>query len=71
MLENADLFAWSASDMPDIDPNFVCHKLNIDPQAKPIAQRRRKVGGDRHEAIRDETRKLLDAGFIGEAAYTS
>lgn len=39
LLENADLFTWVASDMPGIDPNFVCHRLNIDPQAKPVAQR--------------------------------
>jgi len=26
-----DAFAWSASDMPDIDPNFLCHRLTMDP----------------------------------------
>ena len=27
-----DAFAWSASDMPGIDPDFLCHHLTIDPQ---------------------------------------
>jgi len=26
-----DAFAWSASDMPDIDPDFLCHHLTMDP----------------------------------------
>jgi len=37
-----DAFAWSASDMPGIDPNFLCHRLAMDPQVRPICQRRRK-----------------------------
>ena len=27
-----DAFAWSASDMPGIDPDFLCHRLAMDPQ---------------------------------------
>jgi len=26
-----DAFARSASDMPDIDPDFLCHRLTMDP----------------------------------------
>ena len=25
-------FAWSASDMPGIDPDFLCHRLSMDPK---------------------------------------
>ena len=35
--ENIDLFAWTPADMPGIDPEFLCHKLMIDPKAKPIS----------------------------------
>ena len=31
-----DAFAWSASNMPGINPNFLCHRLNMDPQVRPI-----------------------------------
>jgi len=31
-----DAFAWSASDMPGIDPDFLCHRLAMDPQVRPI-----------------------------------
>jgi len=26
-----DSFAWSTSDMPNIDPDFLCHRLTMDP----------------------------------------
>ena len=38
--ENADLFAWSASEMPGLDPNVACHQLTIDPAVRAVAQRR-------------------------------
>ena len=30
--QHLDAFAWSASDMPGIDPDFLCHCLAMDPQ---------------------------------------
>ncbi|WP_368970938.1 hypothetical protein, partial [Bacillus cereus] len=38
LVENMDLFAWSAKDLPGIDPEFICHKLALNPGAKPIVQ---------------------------------
>ncbi|PNX65335.1 hypothetical protein L195_g062546, partial [Trifolium pratense] len=40
--ENADLFAWHASEMPGLDPNVACHQLTIDPTARAVTQRRRR-----------------------------
>ena len=37
-----DAFAWSASDMPSIDPDFLCHHLTMDTKVRPVRQRRRK-----------------------------
>ena len=34
--ENSDVFAWTAADMPGIDPQLITHKLNVDPLRKPI-----------------------------------
>ena len=42
-----DAFAWSASDMPGIDPDFLCHRLAMDPQVRPIRQRRRKFNEEK------------------------
>nr|KYP66243.1 Transposon Ty3-G Gag-Pol polyprotein [Cajanus cajan] len=57
--------------MPGIDANFICHWLEIHKEAKPVAHRKRKVGGERREAIITETQKLLNAGFIREIKYTT
>ncbi|MCI40392.1 hypothetical protein A2U01_0061625, partial [Trifolium medium] len=31
--QNAEIFAWSASEMPGIDPEVACHQLTLDPRA--------------------------------------
>nr|KYP56259.1 Retrovirus-related Pol polyprotein from transposon 17.6 [Cajanus cajan] len=57
--------------MPGIDPDFLCHKISISKEAKPIAQRHRKAGEERKVAIEVEVSKLLDARFIREVHYTT
>ena len=39
--ENENLFAWSAAEMPGLDPEVTCHQLAIDPAAREVVQRRR------------------------------
>lgn len=34
--EYADMFAWTHTDMPEIDSNVMVHKLNVDPNFKSI-----------------------------------
>lgn len=46
LTQNVDLFAWNTADMPDIDPNFICHKLFIFLKAKPVAQQRWKLSDE-------------------------
>ena len=29
--KNVDVFAWSAYKAPRVDPNFICHHLNVNP----------------------------------------
>ncbi|KAL5538665.1 hypothetical protein UlMin_044967 [Ulmus minor] len=67
--EHRDVFAWSHEDMPGIDPNIIVHRLNIDPNFKPIKQKRRTFNAERYMAINTEVDKLLKAGFIEEANY--
>jgi len=64
-----DAFAWSASDMPDIDPDFLCHHLSMDATVRPVRQRRRKFTEERQLVVREETQKLLRAGHIREIQY--
>ena len=39
LLENLDVFAWSHEDMPSISTKVIQHRLNMDPEKKPIQQR--------------------------------
>ncbi|KAL5575204.1 hypothetical protein UlMin_016903 [Ulmus minor] len=55
--------------MPGIDPNVIVHRLNIDPNFKPIKQKRRTFNAERYMAINTEVDKLLKAEFIEEANY--
>jgi len=50
--ENADLFAWSAVDMPGIDPSVAYHQLIVDPDVSVVAQRRRKKSLEKSNTLR-------------------
>ncbi|GAU50258.1 hypothetical protein TSUD_409040 [Trifolium subterraneum] len=65
--ENAELFAWSAAEMPGIDLEVACHQLTIDPRASVVVQRRRKQSPEKAEAARKVLKDLLKANFIAEA----
>jgi len=64
-----DAFAWSASDMPDIDPDFLCHHLTMEPKVRPVRQKRRKLNEERRFVMQEETKKLLSADHIREIQY--
>ena len=36
--EFKDVFAWDYNEMPGLNPRLVVHTLNVDPEAKPVAQ---------------------------------
>ena len=36
--EFEDIFTWYYSEMPGLDPGLVAYTLNVDPEAKPVAQ---------------------------------
>ena len=62
--ENFDVFAWSHKDMPGISPKVIEYKLNVNPEKKPVQQKRRAFAPKWNQAITDEVNKLLIAGFI-------
>ena len=39
--ENLNVFAWNHEDMPSISTKVIQHRLNLDPEKKPVQQRRR------------------------------
>ncbi|XP_057449674.1 uncharacterized protein LOC130740954 [Lotus japonicus] len=67
--EDLDLFAWSHKDMPGIDLDFICHRLELNPGIKLVTQTRRRMGDEKEKAIQQEVNKLLAADFIREIKY--
>ena len=64
-----DAFAWSSSDMPDINLDFLCHQLTMDPKVRPVLQRGRNFSEERRLVIRQETKKFFSAGHISDIQY--
>ena len=62
--EFKDVFAWDYSEMLGLDPGLIAHTLNVDPQAKPMAQPAKIFHTEIEGKIVKEVQKLLAAGFI-------
>jgi hypothetical protein len=56
---NADIFAWSPSDMQGIPREVVEHSLEILPHSQAMQQRLRRFDEERRRAIGVELWKLL------------
>ena len=66
---NADVFAWTHSDMVGISLVHASHKLNVVSSARPVRQRVRRSHLDRHPVIQAEVDNLLKVRFIREVRY--
>ena len=61
---NADLFAWAAADILEINPEFMCHQVSVFLGAQLVAQKRRRMSPNRTLVVQEQVQILLDAGFI-------
>ena len=66
---NIDVFAWNAYEAPGVDPDFICHHLNVNPVMTPRKQLPRRPSKEHAEAVRQEVSKLKKAGAIKEVFY--
>jgi len=67
--ENVDVFAWDAYEAPGVDPNFICHHLNVNPSVTPKKQPPRHPLKEHANAVRNEVMKLKKARAIKEVFY--
>lgn len=68
---NRDVFAWTVADMSGIHPSVMSHKLSIYKEARPVSQKKRKMGEEKKKVVEGEVNKLREAGFIKEVTYTT
>ncbi|XP_075658664.1 uncharacterized protein LOC142628442 [Castanea sativa] len=69
LIQNVDVFAWSPYEVPGVDPEFIVHKLNVDPSFPPKKQRPRRSAREHADAIRQEVGRLREAGAIKETFF--
>ena len=67
--KNVDIFARDAYEAPGLNPEFICHCLNVDPSAIPKKQPPRRPSNEHVEAIKSEVVKLKQVGAIKEIFY--
>ena len=67
--DNFAVFSWSHEDMPRIPANIIQYCLNVDPEKKPVQQRRRIFAPEQNKVVMDKVNKLLTANFIREVYY--
>jgi hypothetical protein len=69
--EFRDIFTWSYTEMPGIDPSIVEHRIDTWPDVTPVRQKQRPLHPAKAADIKAEIDKLRTAGFIYPIAYTS
>jgi len=67
--DNVDFFTWSAYEAPGIDPDFICHHLNMNTRVVPNRQPLRRSSKEHAEAVKDKVIKLKQAAAIKETFY--
>ena len=53
-----DVFAWDAYEAPGVDPNFICHHLNVNPAVTPKKQPPRRPSKEHANEVKEEVMKL-------------
>ena len=64
-----DVFAWTPYEASGVDPELVCHELNVLPEYKPIIQKARRTAQQHAEAVREEVERFLKIEAIREVLY--
>ena len=55
---------YTLDDLKGISPTLCQHKINIEPDAKPVVDHQRRLNPKMKEVVRTEILKLLEAGII-------
>ncbi|XP_071924818.1 uncharacterized protein [Coffea arabica] len=67
--EYSQVFAWTVEDLPGIPTDLTVHHLDVDPNFKPVKQKKRIFAPERNEVIKAEVGKLLESKIILEVYY--
>ena len=66
---NINVFAWNVYEALGVDPDFICHHLNVNPTVLFRKQPPWHSSKEQSDAIKEEVNKLKQAGAIKEVFY--
>jgi hypothetical protein len=66
---NTDVFAWKPSDTPRVLREVIEHNIVVHPGVRPVQQKIWHQAPERQDFIRNQVRKMLEAGFIREVIH--
>ena len=69
LIQNVDVFAWSPYEVPRVDPEFIVHKLNVDPSVPPKKHKPRRLAKKHVEAVKTEVQRLMEVRVIREIYF--
>ena len=69
LIQNVDVFAWSPYDVLKVDPEFIIHKLNVDPSFPLKKQKPRRSTKEHVEVVKLEIQRLKEARVIREIYF--
>ena len=69
LIQNVDVFAWTPYEVPRVDPEFIVHKLNMDPSFPLKKQKPRRSAKEHVEVVKSEVQRLKEARAIREIFF--
>ena len=66
-----DIFAWSYTEMPGLDPSIVEHHIDTWPDVAPVLQKQRPIHPSKVGTVKAEIEKLHTISFIYPIVYTT
>jgi len=64
LIQNIDVFAWSPYEVPEVNPKFIVHRLNVNPLFPPKKQKLKRSAKEHVEAVKLEIKRLMEVGAI-------
>ena len=67
--KNIDVFAWNTYEVPRVDPELICHHLNVNLTVLPRKRPPRRSSKEHSDIVKEKVNKLKRAGAIKEVFY--
>ena len=63
------MFTWDAYEAPGVNPDFICHHLNVNPSIISKKQSPRRPSKEHADIVKEKVMQLKKVGAIKEVFY--